>query len=65
MILRLSIKRLSLDGLTVRVGIHCHVTNKSEIASVIDDSKCDELFSEIETTLIRIPIVFREGIFIG
>ena len=69
MVIELIVTRLSTGNpgdMNVMADIRCFVRNRSELASVIDDdSKCDRLLNEIETTTIRIPVTFSRGVAIG
>ena len=60
MLLKLEVERIAsaeLENLSVELDIRCKVENKSGVVSAIgDDSKCNRLFNEIESSSIRFPV---------
>lgn len=69
MLLKLEVKRVAdveLENLTVGLDIRCKVENKSGVVSAIgDDSKCNRLFNEIESSSIRFPVQLSNQVIIG
>ena len=68
-LLRLEVKRITgveLENLSVELDIRCKVENKSGVVSAIgDDSKCNRLFNEIESSSIRFPVQLSDQVIIG
>lgn len=69
MLLKLEVKRVAdveLENLVVGLDIRCKVENKSGVVSAIgDDSKCNRLFNEIESSSIRFPVQLSNQVIIG
>ena len=69
MLLKLEVKRIAsveTENLSVELDIRCKVGNKSGVLSAIgDDSKCNRLFSEIESSSIRFPVQLSDQVIIG
>ena len=69
MLLKLEVKRIAsveMENLSVELEIRCEVGNKSGVLSAIgDDSKCNRLFSEIESSSIRFPVQLSDQVIIG
>lgn len=69
MLLKLEVKRVAdveLENLVVGLDIRCKVENKSGVVSAIgDDSKCNRLFNEIESSSIRFPVQLSDQVIIG
>ena len=69
MLLKLEVKRVAdveLENLVVGLDIRCKVENKSGVVSAIgDESKCNRLFNEIESSSIRFPVQLSNQVIIG
>jgi hypothetical protein len=69
MLLKLEVKRIAsveMENLSIELDIRCKVGNKSGVLSAIgDDSKCNRLFSEIESSSIRFPVQLSDQVIIG
>lgn len=69
MLVKLDVKRIAsvdMENLTVELDIRCEVENKSGVVSAIgDDSKCNRLFNEIESSSIRFPVQLSDQVIIG
>jgi hypothetical protein len=69
MLLKLEVKRVvdvELENLVVGLDIRCKVENKSGVVSAIgDDSKCNRLFNEIESSRIRFPVQLSDQVIVG
>lgn len=69
MLLKLEVERIAgaeLENLSVELDIRCKVENKSGVLSAIgDDSKCNRLFHEIESSSIRFPVQLSDQVIIG
>lgn len=69
MLLKLEVERIAsaeLENLSVELDIRCKVENKSSVLSAIgDDSKCNRLFHEIESSSIRFPVQLSDQVIIS
>lgn len=60
------IPSVELNDLVVELEIRCNVVNKSDVIDALgDESKCERLFSKIESTIIRSKVQFKSEVTIG
>ena len=60
------IPSVELNDLVVELEIRCNVVNKSDVIdALVDESKCERLFSKIESTIIRSKVQFKSEVTIG
>lgn len=60
------IPSVELNDLVVELEIGCNVVNKSDVIDALGgDSKCERLFSKIESTIIRSKVQFKSEVTIG
>ena len=59
------IPSVELNDLVVEFEIRCNIVNKSDLIDALcGESKCERLFSEIESTVIRSKVQFRNEVIV-